>query len=103
MQRNINEEKQQQTNKRFIDLNHSKDNSMGVKFQTKEMERTKHCCLYIYRFKSQKVMKYNFKQKGWKKRKQSVPFKTPGSLKLEKGEQNGRAVGNKLPAATIKR
>ena len=36
MQRNINEEKQQQTNKRFIDLNHSKDNSMGVKFQTKE-------------------------------------------------------------------
>ena len=47
MQRNINEEKQQQTNKRFIELNHSKDNSMGVKFQTKEMERTKHCCLYI--------------------------------------------------------
>ena len=34
-------------NKRFIDLNHSKDNSMGVKFQTEEMERTKHYCLYI--------------------------------------------------------
>ena len=34
-------------------------------------------------------MKYNFKQKRWKK----VPFM--------KGEQNGRAVGNKLPAATI--
>ena len=31
----------------------------------------------------------------------SNPFKTPGWLKLEKGEQNGRAVGNKLPAATI--
>ena len=37
---------------------------MGVKFQTKEMERT-----VVYRFKSQKVMKYNFKQKRWKKRK----------------------------------
>ena len=36
---------------------------MGVKFQTKEMERT-----VVYRFKSQKVMKYNFKQKRWKKR-----------------------------------
>ena len=44
-------------------------------------------------------MKYNFKQKRWKKR--SNPFKTPGWLKLEKGEQNGRTVGNKLPAATI--
>ena len=50
-QRKINEEKEQQTN-------------MGVKFQTKEMERT-----VVYRFKSQKVMKYNFKQKRWKKRK----------------------------------
>ena len=38
---------------------------MGVKFQTKEMERT-----VVYRFKAQKVMKYNFKQKRWKK----VPF-----------------------------
>ena len=42
----MKEEKEQQTNKRFIDLNNSfnqsKDNSMGVKFQTKEMERTKH-------------------------------------------------------------
>ena len=37
---------------------------MGVKFQTKEMERT-----VVYRFKSQKVMKYNFKQKRWKKEK----------------------------------
>ena len=42
-------------------------------------------------------MKYNFKQKRWKKRKTcsiylflSNPFKTPGCLKLEKGEQNGR-------------
>ena len=35
---------------------------MGVKFQTKEMERT-----VVYRFKSQKVMKYNFKQKRKKK------------------------------------
>ena len=40
---------------------------MGVKFQTKEMERT-----VVYRFKSQKVMKYNFKQKIWKKRKKPV-------------------------------
>ena len=36
-------------------------------------------------------MKYNFKQKRWKKKKKPVG----------KGEQNGRAVGNKLPAATI--
>ena len=49
---------------------------MGVKFQTKEMERT-----VVYRFKSQKVMKYNFKQKRSKKRK---------NLLVEKGEQNGR-------------
>ena len=35
----------------------------------------------VYRFKSQKVMKYNFKQKRWKKRK---------NLLVEKGEQNGR-------------
>ena len=52
---------------------------MGVKFQTKEMERT-----VVYRFKSQKVMKYNFKQKRWKKRKNL--FKQS----VEKGEQNGR-------------
>ena len=52
---------------------------MGVKFQTKEMERT-----VVYRFKSQKVMKYNFKQKRWKKRKNL--FKQS----VEKSEQNGR-------------
>ena len=52
---------------------------MGVKFETKEMERN-----VVYRFKSQKVMKYNFKQKRWKKRKNL--FKQS----VEKGEQNGR-------------
>ena len=67
---------------------------MGVKFQTKEMERTKHCC---FRFKSQKVMKYNFKQKRLKKRKNLLyPFKTPGWIKLDKGEQNGRCEGKQI-------
>ena len=46
-------------------------------------------------------MKYNFKQKRWKKRKNllyclSKPFKTPGWLKLEKGEQNGRCEGKQI-------
>ena len=40
---------------------------MGVKFQTIEMERT-----VVYRFKSQKVMKYNFKQKRKEKKKKPV-------------------------------
>ena len=53
---------------------------MGVKFQTIEMERT-----VVYRFKSQKVMKYNFKQKRSKKRKKLFKQSV-----FEKGEQNGR-------------
>ena len=40
---------------------------MGVKFQTIEMERT-----VVYRFKSQKVMKYDFKQKRKEKKKKPV-------------------------------
>ena len=46
-------------------------------------------------------MKYNFKQKRWKKRKNllyclSNPFKMPGWLKLDKGEQNGRCEGKQI-------
>ena len=69
---------------------------MGVKFQTREMERT-----VVYRFKSQKVMKYNFKQKRMEK-KFKKPFRL---LKLEKVHlrkvNKMAAVGNKLSVATI--